>query len=173
MTLLAVASKLSVDLTTLIPEKREQLSKLASTILVSTSMANFMPSLGAMSNKGLVSSVLASGILVITVLVNVFIQIYNSAITNVENTHVASYMLVLVVITSLLALTVPTSKEILELKYREKHRMASNEELEKSEYLSTIARLKDHVKKYWVMAESGEPQFVMANSANCAASCLI
>ncbi|KAM7494090.1 hypothetical protein LguiB_028699 [Lonicera macranthoides] len=40
----------------LIPEERVQLPKLASTILVSTSMANFMPSLGAMSNKELVSS---------------------------------------------------------------------------------------------------------------------
>lgn len=175
LTLLAVASKLAVDLTTFMRGCREQLSKLTSTILISTSMANFMPSLGAMTNKELAVNALALGILVITVAVDVFIQIYNFAILHIydENIRVAFYMLVLLLITSSTALTVPTSKEILELKYREKHRMTSNEELEKSEHLSTTARLKDHVKKYWVMAESGEPQFVMATSATCAASCVI
>lgn len=62
---------------------------------------------------------------------------------------------------------IPTSKQVVELKYREKHK---REEPAKTDEFSTVKKLKDNLKKYWMMAESGGPQFVMASSATCSAS---
>ncbi|KAJ6326940.1 hypothetical protein OIU78_013932 [Salix suchowensis] len=75
LTIIAVAVKLSVDLNTAMPHRVDQLAKLSSGALLSTVMGNSMPSLGAMNNTDLCTNMIALGILVITVIVNIGIQL--------------------------------------------------------------------------------------------------
>ncbi|KAG8388707.1 hypothetical protein BUALT_Bualt02G0153400 [Buddleja alternifolia] len=75
LTFLAIAMKLPVDLTTQMCDVTDRLAKLSSLVFLSTSMANFMTSLGSMANKDILMNVVALGVLVITVTVNVSIQL--------------------------------------------------------------------------------------------------
>ncbi|KAM7494091.1 hypothetical protein LguiB_028700 [Lonicera macranthoides] len=169
LTLLGIAMKLPLDLSGYMPNKWDQLAKLCSIVFMCVTIGNFMPSLGPMDNKELLTNITALGILVITVAVNVFIQLYTGAIWafKIEHTVVTSLMLLLFVILCFSALMIPISKQVVERKYREKHKM---EEAQKTDEFSTVEKLKVNVKKYWMMAESGGPQFVMASSATCSAS---
>ena len=80
LTIIAVAAKLSVDLNTSIPRCQDQLSKLSRTMLMCTVMGNFMVSIGTMENREIFSNVIALGILVITLEVNVCIQMETGVI---------------------------------------------------------------------------------------------
>ncbi|KAK3041105.1 hypothetical protein RJ639_026902 [Escallonia herrerae] len=179
LTLLAVATKLPLDLSTSMPSKTDQLAKLCSAVFMCTMMGSFMPSLGTMDNKDLLVNVTALGILVVTVVVNVTIQLYTGAISEpvyIEYPVVMALMFILLVTIIFSALTVPVCNGILELKYIEMHKIASNEEEPEQNGKSNVDKLKADVVKYWTMAETGSSQFLMANSATCAASgaiCLI
>ncbi|KAI7979438.1 hypothetical protein LOK49_Contig336G00004 [Camellia lanceoleosa] len=65
---------------------------------------------------------------------------------------------------------VATTKKYLELKYSEIHKEALREQIGKK---ITVEKLKENVNKYWMMAETGSPQFVMARSVTCSASGVI
>ncbi|KAK4365207.1 hypothetical protein RND71_016565 [Anisodus tanguticus] len=80
LTLLAVATKLSVDLNTSMPRRQDQLTKLSSAALICTVIANFMPSLGLVENKELLMNIMALGIFVITAIVNIGIQLATGVI---------------------------------------------------------------------------------------------
>ncbi|KAJ9559313.1 hypothetical protein OSB04_013927 [Centaurea solstitialis] len=67
------------------------------------------------------------------------------------------------------ALTVPTSRRILEHQYKELHRSVLN----RPDINFFSMELVNHVKKYWMMSETGNPQFVLACSPICSASGLI
>ena len=168
LTLLGIAMKLPLDLSACMPDRSDQLAKLSSIVFMCVTMGNFMPSLGPMGNKELLTNITALGIMVITVSVNIFIQLYTGAIFafRIEHAVVTSLMLLLFVIISFSALTIPISKQVLETKYLEKQKM---EEPEKTDEFSSVEKLKEKVKKYWMMAESGGPQFVMASTATCSA----
>ncbi|KAK4384415.1 hypothetical protein Sango_3063200 [Sesamum angolense] len=75
LTLLAVAMKLPVDLTTRMYAVTDRLAKVSSLVFLSTAMANFLTSLGSMGDKDVLMNVTALGILVITVTANVCIQV--------------------------------------------------------------------------------------------------
>ncbi|KAG6425203.1 hypothetical protein SASPL_115629 [Salvia splendens] len=81
-------------------------------------------------------------------------------------------MLVSLAMLVCLALSVSAMKRSLKQKYEEKHREA----LEKEEELVESFKIDDQrrqMMKYWVMAESSCPQFVIARSCVCAASSMI
>ncbi|XP_059659043.1 uncharacterized protein LOC132305417 [Cornus florida] len=78
-------------------------------------------------------------------------------------------MLVLLVISSFSALIVSTTKSCLQLKYDDMHKTISREESEETGKFTT-EKLKENVGKYWMMAETGSPQFVMARSMAGSAS---
>ncbi|XP_038882540.1 uncharacterized protein LOC120073776 isoform X2 [Benincasa hispida] len=138
LTLIAVAIKLSVDLNTSMPGREDQLAKLSSAVLMCTIMANCMPSLGSMENQEIFMNVMALGILVITLIVNV---------------------------------VVPSTKSYLEMKYSVRHELASKEcALNGKGNKAVIERLKEGLMKYWMMAQTTSPQFVMGRSATCTAS---
>ncbi|KAK2994864.1 hypothetical protein RJ640_012827 [Escallonia rubra] len=104
----------------------------------------------------------------------VYIQLRTGAIChtgNLAKDHVIVTLciLVLLVILSVSALAVPISKKHLEVKYREMQKATLNEELVHYGNV-TAPKLRDHERKYWIMAETGNPQFVMALSATCFAS---
>ncbi|XP_022865108.1 uncharacterized protein LOC111384988 [Olea europaea var. sylvestris] len=67
---------------------------------------------------------------------------------------------------------VPTYRSYIESKYQEMHRIASNEgRMEEANF--TVDKLRVVVKKYWLMAATGSPGFVLARSVTCTASGLI
>ncbi|XP_077242361.1 uncharacterized protein LOC143882845 [Tasmannia lanceolata] len=169
LTFLSIATKLPVDLNTSMPRREDQLTKLSSTVLICTVMGNFMPSLGTMEDSEMLSNVVAMGIFVITVIVNVGIQMGTGVIYVFLPEHAAImfFMLVLLVILTSSALTVSTTKDLLEKKYDQihiEHQAPAIEEANK------IKKLKEDVKRFWIMAHTCTPQFVLGRSATCTAS---
>ncbi|KAK9085295.1 hypothetical protein Sjap_025706 [Stephania japonica] len=80
LTLLAIASKLPVDLTTYMPSVSDQLSKLTGTTVVCLSIAFLMPSLAINGETESITNMIALSIFVVTIAVNVCIQIYTGVI---------------------------------------------------------------------------------------------
>ncbi|KAK4381473.1 hypothetical protein Sango_2964100 [Sesamum angolense] len=120
LTLLAVAMKLPVDLTTRMYAVTDRLAKVSSLVFLSTAMANFLTSLGSMGDKDVLMNVTALGILVITVTANVCIQVIqvhsylSGRLAFVEEILAIIAMLVLLVMVSSSALMIPSTKRYLE-----------------------------------------------------------
>ena len=171
LTIIAVATKLSMDLNTSMPRCNDQLSKLSSTVLMCTVMSNFMPSIGTMENREIFSNVIALGILVITLVVNVCIQMATGVIYVFWKEHavVMFIMLVLLLFLSFSALTVPTTKHYFESKYAKKYEIAVRES-SKETNMPVFKKLREDLMKYWTMAHTSCPQFVVARSVTCTAS---
>uniref|UniRef100_A0A251TDW6 Uncharacterized protein n=1 Tax=Helianthus annuus TaxID=4232 RepID=A0A251TDW6_HELAN len=119
ITLIAIAMKLPVDLGTY----QLKCEKHVSIFFLVTMLANFLPSLGLMDDKELLMNIVALAILLITIVLNMGIQIYMSSSLFLECFD--SFI---------------------------NEKMFSAEEL----------RL--YVKKYWMMTETRNPQFVIACS---------
>lgn len=173
LTIISVAVKLSVDLNTPMPRGQDQLAKLSSAALICTVMGNSMPSLGTMENKEILSNVVALGILVITVVVNICIQLGTGVIYVfvLEHAIMMFLMLVLLLVFSFSALTVPTVKRYLELKYKKKYEMAQKECLMPRESGQPLVdKLREALMKFWMMAHTCSPQFVVGRSVTCTAS---
>ncbi|XP_049372988.1 uncharacterized protein LOC125837959 [Solanum verrucosum] len=174
LTLLGVVVKLPLDLNNPMPGKIDQMAKLSSVVFMSTAMANFMPSLALMDNKDILMGMTALGILVITLVVNVCIELGTGIIYSEKTEHIVVMlsMVFLFVIMCFSALTVPTIKSYLELEYRERGNMIEIDDLVDGEKPVEV-KLKENLSKFFVMAKTGNPQFVMARSATCAACCAI
>ncbi|XP_058084505.1 uncharacterized protein LOC131232281 [Magnolia sinica] len=171
LALLTIATKLPVDLNTSMPRRQDQLAKLSGTVLICTVMGNFMPSLGVMEESEMLANFLALCILVITVVVNIGIQIGTGVIYVFIPEHAAIMfiMLVLLVILGCSALTVPTTKQLLEQQFKSKHRQASDYGSDNIG-VSAVEKQKEDVKKFWVMAATSNPQYVLGRSALSTAS---
>uniref|UniRef100_A0A5B6YQT6 Uncharacterized protein n=1 Tax=Davidia involucrata TaxID=16924 RepID=A0A5B6YQT6_DAVIN len=114
LTLIAVAIKLSVDLNTSMPHPQDQLAKLSSAVFICTVMGNSLPSLGTMENKEIFMNMVALGILVITAIVNICIQLGTGVIYVFWKEH-AFVMLLMLAIFCSSALSVPTTKRYFDL----------------------------------------------------------
>ncbi|KAK9150217.1 hypothetical protein Syun_008526 [Stephania yunnanensis] len=88
LTLLGIATKLPVDLTTSMPSLQDQLSKLTGTIFICTCMGFFMPSLGICTKSESASNLISLTIFVITVLVNICIQMHTGLINSFGKEHI-------------------------------------------------------------------------------------
>ncbi|CAI9757438.1 unnamed protein product [Fraxinus pennsylvanica] len=182
LSLLAVVMKLPVDLTTRMWAVTDRLAKVSSLIFMSTAMGNFMISLGSMNDKEILLNLIAIGILVITVIANDCIQIiqvrqFLGGREMFAEEIIASFsILLLLFMLSASAIMVPVTKRYLELKYQEMLKLASDEELVQSvgfEEKLTTDKLRAIIKKYWVMAETSSPQFVIVRSVTCLTSGVI
>ncbi|CAM8878554.1 unnamed protein product [Rhodiola kirilowii] len=171
LTLIGVAVKLSVDLNTPMPSRDDQLAKLSSSVLICTIIGNSMPSLGIMENQEIMMNIIALGILVVTVIVNISIQLATGAIYLFWKEHILTMflMLLLFLFLSFSALTVPVTKRYFEFKYSNKYEMARKEAC-KDMSVAAVTRLRDDLRKYWMMAQTCCPQFVMGRSVTCTAS---
>ncbi|KZV45335.1 hypothetical protein F511_04073 [Dorcoceras hygrometricum] len=171
LTIIAVAVKLSVDLNTSMPRSHDQLTKLSSTAFMCTVIGNSLPSLGTMRDKEMMMNVLALGILVITIIVNVCIQLGTGVIYVffIEHVVVMLLMVILFAIVVSLALAFPAIKFYLDLKYNKKYKIAKTESINHAND-SITQRLTDDLERYWVMAHTCNPQFVMGRLATCTAS---
>ncbi|XP_044486259.1 uncharacterized protein LOC123211535 [Mangifera indica] len=171
LTIIAVAVKFSVDLNTAMPRKDDQLAKLSSAALLCITMGNTMPSLGTMENKELLMNIMALGILVITVVVNICIQLGTGVIFIFwkEHAFILFLMLVMLALLSFSALTVPVTKRYLEIKYNKKYQLALKEGSNEAN-IPLFQKLKEDLMKIWIMAHTSSPQFVIGRSVTCAAS---
>lgn len=177
LTLIGVAVKLSVDLNTPMPSRDDQLAKLSSSVLICTIMGNSMPSLGIMENQEIMMNIIALGILVVTLVVNISIQLATGAIYLFWMEHILTMflMMLLFLFLSFSAMTVPVTKRYFETKYSKKYEMARKESC-KDMTVAANNRLREDLRKYWMMAQTSCPQFVMGRSVTCTASgaiCLI
>ncbi|CAL5413769.1 unnamed protein product [Camellia sinensis] len=77
---------------------------------------------------------------------------------------------IIALVSTFSAVTVATAKKYLELKYSEIHKEALREQIGKK---ITVEKLKENVNKYWMMAKTGSPQFMMARSVTYSASGVI
>ncbi|KAM7491234.1 hypothetical protein LguiA_034155 [Lonicera macranthoides] len=177
LSLIAMAVKLSVDLNTSMPFRQDQLAKLSSTVFICTAIANSMPSIGNMKNKEMFMNIVALGILVITSIFNICIQLGTGVVYVFQKEHafVMFLMLILLAILCSSALSVPTTKLYLEHKYKSKFKIAVQECKDQTEK-SVTKKLREGLIKYWIMAHTSSSQFVIGQSAPCTASgafCLI
>ncbi|KAK9071315.1 hypothetical protein SSX86_009883 [Deinandra increscens subsp. villosa] len=158
LSVIAVAMKLPVDLSGNMPGDVDQVGKLGSMAFMCTMMANLLPCLATMDNDALLSNVTALFILVITLVVNVCIQIQTVLLI----LHVSSCLAIL------------KSKRIIEKKYQQGHERASKDiQSSKAGELLTFEQLKHHVSNHWIMAGSGSPQFITACFRTTSASGVI
>ncbi|KAF5754547.1 hypothetical protein HanXRQr2_Chr17g0792501 [Helianthus annuus] len=149
----------------------DELAKLASMPFMTTMMANLMPSLASMDDKELFENVIGLLILVITIVVNVSIQIHTGVVINFYTTYIyIGAMLYLLIILTSIALTAPVSKQILENKYQAAHKLVSKDMLTR---MSTVEELIQCVRRYSIMAGTSSPQFVVATTPLCSAAGII
>ncbi|XP_071688188.1 uncharacterized protein [Rutidosis leptorrhynchoides] len=177
ITVITVAMKLPVDLNTFMPGYLDQVTKLGSMAFMCTMMANIMPSLASMNNKTLLANVIGLVILVITIVVNICIEISTGVIqtTNIYVILIAAYIylamllwLLIIIISS--AIMIPSTKQILEFKYQVACKRTLDDQ---NNLMAMVENLRQYVRKYWVMAESGSPQFVLASNRLSSTSAII
>ncbi|XP_076911201.1 uncharacterized protein LOC143569097 [Bidens hawaiensis] len=151
-----------------------------------------------MGSNELLTHIIALGVLVITLVVNVLIQIatgvvsykedapviqiispkyadvQSMGITTNRNTMLSTiYMtmlLVLLVIHVCSCLAILKSKKIIESKYERRHDSALKDIQGE---LLTVEKLQMHVTNHWIMAESGSPQFIISCFPTTSASGVI
>ncbi|KAG8378777.1 hypothetical protein BUALT_Bualt07G0020300 [Buddleja alternifolia] len=167
LTLLAVSMKFIADLTGIMRGREDNVAKVSSLVLMSSAMCNSMTSLASMDSNQIVSNLTALSILVITIVVNVCIHnfetsdgFYGRAVLAEEIVAIV-FMLLLLVILCCSSLAIPTTKRYIDSKYHELHKITR---VEGNECRLTIDEMRLMIQRYWVMAETGSPQFVMARS---------
>ncbi|PWA45117.1 hypothetical protein CTI12_AA520450 [Artemisia annua] len=179
LSVIAVAMKLPVDLSNPMRGWADQIARIGSMAFMCTMMANLLPSLATMNSKELLTNIIALDILVITLIVNVCIEVYTGVIGYFYHFFMliavfyVAMLLILLIIHTCSGLTILKSKQIIELKYQAGHETALNDlELQQPGRLN-VEKLKQHVKNHWIMAGTGSPQFITACSAATSASGVI
>ncbi|CAA2956575.1 uncharacterized protein LOC111391085 [Olea europaea subsp. europaea] len=178
LTILAVTLKLPVDFTANMLGINESIARVSSLVFMSIVMANFMTSLGSMDANEMLLNLAALGILIITVIGNVYLHLVTMRIYTdfleifSEEIVVTSFIFISLVMFCSSALTVITTRSYIQCKYQEMHKIALDEEKVDGPKFP-VDKLRLVVKKYWVMAVTGCPQFVMARSVICTASGLM
>ncbi|KAJ9554758.1 hypothetical protein OSB04_009372 [Centaurea solstitialis] len=193
LTVIAVATKLPMDLNNSMRGNVDQSAKLGSMAFTCTMMANLLPSLATMDSKELLTNIIALGVLEITLVVNVCIQITTGVVSGeylpashfvVSRIVLDPYdfyrpiaiiyvgmLLMMLIIHTCSSLAILKSKQILESKYQLGHQ--KDQELLQQEERLTVEKLKQHVSNYWTMAGTGSPQFMTACSATSTAAGVI
>ncbi|XP_076953834.1 uncharacterized protein LOC143628035 [Bidens hawaiensis] len=188
LTVIAVAMKLPMDLNNSMPKSVDQAAKLGSMAFMCTMMANLLPSLATMDSKELLTTIIALGILVITLVVNVCIQMGTGVVSSfipdnnkfvfsrlTYNTWLIANLYVAMLLASLMihtcsGLMIIKAKQILESKYKAGHETALKDvDLQQA----MVEKLKHHVSNQWIMAGTGSPQFMIVSTATTSASGVI
>ncbi|XP_076894717.1 uncharacterized protein LOC143547096 [Bidens hawaiensis] len=166
LTVISVAMKLPMHLTSPMPGEIDQVAKVRSLGFMCIIMSTIMPSLATMDSKSLVSNVTALSILVLTIVVNVGIQIKTQVITHASfhpfsmPPFMAAYIY----------MTTPSLKKVMERKYQA---TLIDQNLHENLILFNVEELRQLVKRHWIMAATSSPQFVMATTPLSSASSII
>ncbi|KAJ0745422.1 hypothetical protein HanPI659440_Chr10g0398471 [Helianthus annuus] len=179
LTAISIAMKLPVDLTGSMPGYVDQVAKLGSMAFMCTMMANLLPCLGTMDSNELLSNLAAVSVQVITLVVNVCIQMQTGAVsisTHKEDpriiqltspTHTSTHpnpvlpfiyvilLVFLLIVYICSSLAILRSKQILDSKYQNGHEKASVDIQPSPGEIVTVEKLENHVRKHWMMVESG------------------
>ncbi|KAI3523027.1 hypothetical protein L1887_01082 [Cichorium endivia] len=171
LTIISIAIKFSVDLNAAMPRGQDQLAKVSSSAFICMVMGNILPSLGTMEDTELVMNIIALGILVITAITNICIQMGTGVIFEfwIEHAFIMLLMLILLAILCSLTLGIPTTKYYLNITY-DKKATEAHKKCFTQRNLPTAERLSQDLVKYWMMAYTSSPQFVIGRSAPCSAS---
>ncbi|KAL6561224.1 hypothetical protein OROMI_016825 [Orobanche minor] len=175
LTLLEIAMKLPMDLTTSMYTITDRVAKISTLVFMSTAISNFMTSIGSMNDAELLSNVVALAILVVAVTGNVFLQVIelrsylNGRLAFPEEMLAIGIMLLLLVMCISSSIMIPSAKKYMESRYHEMNRCAFHQDRVDAVGGRTInpEKLEIVIKKYWVMAETSSPQFVIARSVTC------
>ncbi|KAJ0515489.1 hypothetical protein HanRHA438_Chr10g0476471 [Helianthus annuus] len=171
--------KLPVDLTGSMPGYVDQVAKLGSMAFMCTMMANLLLSLGTMESNELLSNIGALCVQVITLVLNVCIQMQTGAVsisTHKEDpriiqltspkhisTHpnpVLPFIYVILLVFLLIvyicsSLAILKTKQMMDSKYQKGHDRASKHIQPSQGKIVTVDELENHVRKHWMMVESG------------------
>ncbi|CAJ1943388.1 unnamed protein product [Sphenostylis stenocarpa] len=173
LAIIAVAVKLSVDLNTPMPHRHDQLSKLSSSAMICTIMANSMPTLGITENKDTMMNLMAMAILVVTMIVNICIQFVTGVIYLfwVEHAVIMLLMIILLMTMTSSAISIPKMKHYFELKHKmNEDALKEGSKLFGEEGNQIVNRIRDQLMKIWMMTHTSSPQFVLGRSVTCTAS---
>ncbi|KAL4560300.1 hypothetical protein LXL04_032450 [Taraxacum kok-saghyz] len=160
ITLIAISTKILVDLSINVYDENKREAIYASLFFLVVMLANSLPSLGLMNDNELLLNTVALCILILTIIVNTLIKCINDSYSFEIHVLAIFPMILLIPWPFPAALTVSASRRALEQQYKELHRLASNHQQ------VTFSRkgLIRYVKKYWMMTETGNPQFTIACS---------
>ncbi|KAM0018062.1 hypothetical protein Hdeb2414_s0027g00695001 [Helianthus debilis subsp. tardiflorus] len=177
LTIISVAMKLPVDLTGSMPGAVDKAAKLGSMAFMCTMMANLLPCLATMGSNELLSNIIALCVLVITLVVNVCIQIrtgvlstyvghgggiYKAVAIDISASIYVTFLVVLLIVHVCSSVAILKSKKIIESKYQQGHARALKDIQPSPGELLTPDKLQKHVSNHWIMAGSGSPQFITA-----------
>uniref|UniRef100_A0A251TFI5 Uncharacterized protein n=2 Tax=Helianthus annuus TaxID=4232 RepID=A0A251TFI5_HELAN len=147
--------KLPMDLTNDMSQYEELATKMYCMTFLITMLANFLPSLGLMDDRELLTNMVALGIHMITIVVNIGIQFDASTIVPEVATLIFPTLWPFSV-----AITVSATRKKLEREYKELQPFVSCHE----DKMFSFKEHKRNVKKCWMMVETRNPQFVIACS---------
>nr|GMC80943.1 uncharacterized protein LOC109157637 [Ipomoea batatas] len=164
LTLLAVATKLAADLTTPKSFYLDNQAKIMNTVFLTVAMGNFFPSLGSMNNADILTNLTALSILVITVVVDLYIQLRFHLFDRLSSSVIIIQIALLfctwmtIVCTGL---AVPAIKKRAESKYQKLVSDERQRQMEAGQQHYRVEELRLSITKYWVMAATGSPQLLM------------
>ncbi|XP_076927486.1 uncharacterized protein LOC143591056 [Bidens hawaiensis] len=201
LSVIAVTIKLPMDLNNSMSGRMDLDAKVGSLAFMCTMMANTLPSLATMDNKELLTNIIALGVLVITLVVNVCIQINTGLLSlnhheerldsneeakdqspymyayahryGIVATVYVGFLLMLLIIYVCSSIAILKSKQILNSKYQGAHETTLNDVQSDTTGILTVDKLKQYVRNYWIMAGTSSPVFVTACSATTSASGVI
>ncbi|KAK9138664.1 hypothetical protein Sjap_009258 [Stephania japonica] len=101
LTLLSIAVKLPLDLTSPMPRVQDQLSKLTGTTLMCICMGIFFPSLGTYRESECFNNMAALTIFVVTILVNICIQMHTGLIFLFQAEHITIICCMMILLVAL------------------------------------------------------------------------
>ncbi|XP_019173198.1 PREDICTED: uncharacterized protein LOC109168601 [Ipomoea nil] len=161
LTLLAVATKLTADLTTPMLSFEDNLTKISGTVFFVLAMGNAFTSLGSKNDKDILNNITALSILVITSLVDLCIQLSTGALDFwlfPEIIYAIVFLCFMIITLVCSALAVPAIKKRADSKYQ---KLGKQMESGQQRHPHTVEELRLSISKYWVMAVSGSPRFLM------------
>nr|GMD53092.1 uncharacterized protein LOC109189563 [Ipomoea batatas]GME06692.1 uncharacterized protein LOC109189563 [Ipomoea batatas] len=167
LTLLAVATKLTGDLTSPMWSYDDNLSKISSTLFLTLAMAQFFTLLGCMSGTAMLGNLMALSILVFTVLVDLCIQLGTGVLDLSlfpESIFAIALLFCMFIAIVCSALAIPAIKKRVESRHQT---LVKQMEAEAGQHsLIRVEELRLSITKYWVMAASGSPQFLVTRLAS-------
>ncbi|KAL5710960.1 hypothetical protein ACHQM5_021463 [Ranunculus cassubicifolius] len=162
LTLLSIASKLPVDLTTSMPSPQDQLSKLCGTTFICVCTGFLMPSLGFFSESECFSNLAAMTIFLVTIFVNTCIQLSTGIIV----LFVPEHIIILCCMLLLLMMLWYAYWDI-------SNRKRSSSETNKEVFTKGNANMATRVCKSYEYCYHSNPQLVMCLDPICVSNGII
>lgn len=171
---ISVLMILPMDLYSPIPNWEGQVAMVGSMAFLSTMVAHMLPSLACLNNKRLLVHVIFFAISVITVIVICCMQLLNTG-TVIHHVYLAWMqvgMLVYLFLNFLYAaIAIPPIKQHLESEFQEMSKRITENQTPQDRF--SVEKLTQVVTSHWILAETVNPEYVMAATPLSCASGVI